>query len=89
MARKKKKNEKTSLKRKEFKNTRHLGVNFTLGKIHFTISIFSIRSIESRMQSLWFTNVKDKNKTKQNREFPGGPAVRTRCFHCSGPGFYP
>ena len=23
------------------------------------------------------------------REFPGGPVVRTRCFHCGGPGSIP
>ena len=22
-------------------------------------------------------------------EFPGGPMVRTQCFHCCGPGFDP
>ena len=22
-----------------------------------------------------------------SREFPGGPVIRTRCFHCQGPGF--
>ena len=26
---------------------------------------------------------------KQKREFPGGPVVRTPCFHCWGPGFNP
>ena len=26
-------------------------------------------------------------KEKVSREFPGGPVVRTLCFHCCGPGF--
>lgn len=26
---------------------------------------------------------------KKYREFPGGPVVRTPCFHCLGPGFSP
>ena len=28
-------------------------------------------------------------KNLYSREFPGGPLVRTPCFHCRGPGFDP
>ena len=26
---------------------------------------------------------------KTGRDFPGGPVVKTLCFHCRGHGFYP
>ena len=29
------------------------------------------------------------NVKKSGWEFPGGPVVRTPCFHCRGPGFDP
>ena len=33
---------------------------------------------------------KNTNKQKKNfREFPGGPVVRTWCFHCQGLGSIP
>ena len=34
-------------------------------------------------------NQEPENKIQQDREFPGGPVVRTRCFHCQGPGLVP
>ena len=29
------------------------------------------------------------DKIESPREFPGGPVVRTWCFHCRGPGLIP
>ena len=32
---------------------------------------------------------KKTDKEIRRREFPGSPVVRTRCFHCQGPGSIP
>ena len=33
-----------------------------------------------------FATIKDYIKTKNDRDFPGGPVVKTPHFHCRGPG---
>ena len=32
---------------------------------------------------------KGKGGGRKEGEFPGGPVVRSWCFHCQGPGFSP
>ena len=40
-------------------------------------------------RNIWVMSAYGQNLKQECREFPGGPVVRTRHFHCRGPEFNP
>ena len=77
-----------------FPNLKH----YILREIHFSLSYLNVhqRSVKKESHSNsgpWRKDLRSERELGSIksicREFPGGPVVRTRSFHCRGPGFNP
>ena len=60
--------------------------NMWLGKLHSGMS-YSVVGLGSMLMNQQC--ILNKVSLNRNRDFHGGPVVKTPCFHCGGHGFHP